>query len=212
MDSQKEETKLRFHIAVVDRFSSENMIKIYILRERIRNDVEFNFYNEKKVEADLKGVQAKGNSLWARILLPELFPDNIERLIMFDVGDLLILRDLSEMYNWDMKNKIYCVIIDPQLGRYGAISKKQMDVYINVGNYLIDVKRVKNEKIYEKMVENKNAYYSHLFEQDLLNDLTYGKIGYLPMRFGIISPFWNDKNSDNPPYNTAYKGYNLIVK
>ena len=42
MDSSKPKTKLRFHIAVVLSFSIDNMLKIYSLREKIRNDVEFN--------------------------------------------------------------------------------------------------------------------------------------------------------------------------
>lgn len=48
IDSQNLETKLRLHFAVVEGFSVENMIKIYTLRDRIRADVEFNFYNAKK--------------------------------------------------------------------------------------------------------------------------------------------------------------------
>ena len=91
MASQKQETKIRFHLAVVDGYSIENMIKVYKLRERIRNDVEFNFYNAKRVETDLKGVHTKGNSVTARLLLPELLPDDVERLIIFDTGDLIVI-------------------------------------------------------------------------------------------------------------------------
>ena len=45
IDSQKLETKLRFHFAVVLSFNVEHTLKIYSLRGRIRDDVEFNFYN-----------------------------------------------------------------------------------------------------------------------------------------------------------------------
>ena len=70
MDSQKEETKIRFHFAVVLNFTAENMLKIYSLREKIRDDVEFNFYNAKRVEEDFKGVHPKGPGAIAKILLP----------------------------------------------------------------------------------------------------------------------------------------------
>ena len=99
MDSQKDETKLRIHIAVVNGFPVENMIEIYTLRERIRNDVEFNFYNAKRVETELKGVHTKGNGVMAKIVLAILLPNDVERIIILDTGDLLVLRDLSEMYN-----------------------------------------------------------------------------------------------------------------
>ena len=60
--------------------------------------------------------------------------------------------------------------------------------------------------MYDKFFENKNAYRgSMIADQDILNDVAYGKIGFFPMKFGIIAPFTNDKNSDKPPYNTQYK-------
>ena len=124
IDSQKKETKLRIHIGVVNEFPVENMIKIYTLRERIRNDVEFNFYNAKRVETELKGVHTKGNGVMAKLVLPILLPSDVERIIILDTGDLIALRDLSEMYNWDMKNKTLCGVVDPCVMNYGSISKK----------------------------------------------------------------------------------------
>ena len=205
MDSQKNETKLRIHIGVVDKFPVEKMIKIYTLRERIRNDVEFNFYNAKRVEIELKGIHRKGNGVMAKLLLAVLLPTDVERIIILDTGDLLVLRDLSEMYKWDMKNKIICGVIDPSVMKYGKISKKKLDIYINGGNFLIDVQKFKNDKIYEKCVENKNIYIPSFWAlQNYLNDIAYGKIGYLPMKFGIYSPFQNDRQSDTPPFITKY--------
>ncbi len=69
LDSQKPETNIRLHFGVVNNFSVENMLKIYLLRERIRSDVEFNFYNAKRAEEDFKGIHPKGNALCARLLL-----------------------------------------------------------------------------------------------------------------------------------------------
>ena len=69
MDSQKNETKIRFHTAVVD-VDVEKMIKIYSLRYRIREDVEFNFYNAKKIEIDLNELNTKGPGLNARLIIP----------------------------------------------------------------------------------------------------------------------------------------------
>ena len=205
MDSQKDETKLRIHIGVVNGFPVENMIEIYTLRERIRNDVEFNFYNAKRVETELKGVHTKGNGVMAKIVLAILLPNDVERIIILDTGDLLVLRDLSEMYNWDMKNKTICGVIDESVMNYGRISKKKLDIYINAGNFLIDVQKFKNDNIYEKIVENKNIYKpSKIALQNFLNDIAYGKIGYQPIKFGIYSPFSNDKLSDTPPYITSY--------
>ena len=117
----------------------------------------------------------------------------------------MVLRDLSEMYNWDMKNKIFCWVIDVGINKNGFISKKPLDIYINIGHYLVDVKKFKKEKVYEKLVENKNVYtLTPWVGQDLLNDVSYGKIGYLPVKFGLIGPYENDKKYDKFPFNTDY--------
>ena len=105
--SQKLTTKLRLHFAVVNNFKSKDMIKIYSLRNRLREDVEFNFYDASRVEKDLRSLSYKGPTISARLLLPQLTDDSVNKLIIIDNGDALALRDLSIMYNWNMKNNIY---------------------------------------------------------------------------------------------------------
>ena len=210
MDSQKQSTKIKFHLGVVLNFKDINMLKIYSLRDKIREDVEFNFYNAKRVEIDLKGLNTKGPGAVAKLLLPQLLPDEIERLLIFDTGDLLVLRDLSELYNWDMKGCLYTGVPGKGTGKYALISKKYFDIYINVGSFLIDVKKVKSENIYEKFVKYKNIYRSHIADQDLLNDIAYGRIGYYPLKFGLLSPFINDKNSDIGNYKKELSFVNNI--
>lgn len=200
IDSQNLETKLRLHLAVVDGFSVESMMKIYSLRAKIRDDVEFNFYNAKKVETDLKNTNTKGNAINAKLILPELLVDDIERIIIIDTGDIIVLKDLSEMYNWNMENKTYCGVLDISVMRYGLISKKRSDTYINTGSFLVNVKKAKSEKIYQKIVENKNVYKpSKIVHQDYLNDVANGKICILPIRFGLT------------PYHTI-KAYKILAK
>ena len=203
IDSQSLETKLRLHFAVVDGFSAESMIKIYTLRRKIRDDVEFNFYNAKKVEIDLKNTNIKGNGINAKLILPELLQDDVNRIIILDTGDTLVIEDLSEMYNWKMENKIFYGVIDISAMKYGHISKKILYNYINIGCFLVDVKKAKSEKIYQKIVENKNLYEpSIIVDQDYLNDVSFGKIGILPIKFGLT------------PYQTilAYLKYANLTK
>ena len=209
MDSQKLDTKLRLHFAVVKNFSVKNMLKIYSLRTKIREDVEFNFYNAKRVEKELEGLSPKGPGICARLLLPQLVVDDVRRLIMIDNGDLLVLRDLSEMYNWNMGNNIYMGVPDQGIGKFGIYSNKSLNIYINGGNYLIDVKKVKEKNMYEKFRNYKNLYNPIFAEQDMISDIAYGQVGYLPIKFGLISPYFNDSHSDIPPFKTFFQAINL---
>ena len=212
IDSQKLTTKLRLHFAVVLGFTPEQMLKIYSLRERLRDDVEFNFYNAEKVENDFKGMHPKGPGAIAKILLPHLLPDDIERLLVFDTGDVLIIRDLSEMYNWNIDNYLYMGIPDPCIGKRAKISKKQFSKYINIGNFLLNVKKIKSENMYEKYLKYKKAYTNIIADQDLLNDVAQEQIGYLPIKYGIFSPFINDKESDNLTSKNQFEKYKMNEK
>ena len=116
IDSQKSTTKLRLHFTVVKTFKPRDMIKIYSLRSRIREDVEFNFYNARKVQIEINSISHKGPGLAAKLLLPQLVEDDVERLIIIDNGDVLVLRDLKIMYNWNMENYIYMGAPDPDAG------------------------------------------------------------------------------------------------
>jgi hypothetical protein len=212
IDSQSCKTKIRLHFAVVLNFTAENMTKIYSLREKIRDDVEFNFYNAEKVEKDFKGVHPKGPGAIAKIILPHLLPDDIDRIILFDTGDLLVLRDLREMYNWNMRNYLYLGAPDPCIGKKALISKKPYDVYINIGHFLLNVKKIKEKNMYQIFLKNKNAYKNIIADQDLMNDVAQKKIGYLPVRFGLFSPFLSDKDSDDPKVRNQYEYYKMTKK
>ena len=71
------------------------MIKIYSLRNKLREDVEFNFYDASRVEKELDSISYKGPGLAAKLLLPQLLDDTVKRLIIIDNGDVLVLRDLK---------------------------------------------------------------------------------------------------------------------
>ena len=192
IDSQKSTTKLRLHFTVVKTFKPRDMIKIYSLRSKIREDVEFNFYNARKVQIEMNSITHKGPGLAAKLLLPQLVEDDVERLIIIDTGDLLVIRDLSEMYKWDMGNNMYMGAPDQSAGMYGKISKKPLNIYINAGNYLIDVNKVKKKNMYKLFLKYKNVYGPPFAEQHMINDIANGEIGYLPVEFGLVPPYSDD--------------------
>ena len=214
IDSQKNEVYLRIHFSVVNNFTVSHMMKIYSLRDKTNKKIEFNFYNAKRVEKELRGqANSKGNGIMAKVLLPQLLKNDIEKIIIIDVGDLLVLRDLSEMYNWNMNNYSYLGVPDQMMGRIGEIHKKPLTTYINTGSYLINVTKVKMENMYGKIIKERNAYFNSLIaDQDLINDIAYGKIGYLPIKFGAYPLFKNDNLSNEVQSNNMYEQWNFYSK
>ena len=151
MDSQINKTRIRFHIAIVLNFSVLDMMKIYSLRYRIREDTEFNFYNSSKVEKELYGLNTRGAGVTSILLLPQLLPDDVKKLLVFDTGDLIVLKDLTEQYNFDMKDKMYVGVPGKRIGEKSLVTKKIFKNYINIGSFLVNVTKVKNENMYEDL-------------------------------------------------------------
>ena len=83
-------------------------------------------------------------------------------------------------------------------------------MYINTGHYLLNIKKIKSEKMYEKFAKYKEVYISGIAEQDLLNDIAIGKIGYLPVKYGVFSPHSTDQNSDTINLLHNFYFYNFI--
>lgn len=205
LDSQNINTKVRFHIAVVLNFSVLDMLKIYSLRKKIRDDAEFNFYNASRVEKDLNGLNIKGPGAVAKLLLPQLLPNDVKKLLVFDTGDLLVLKDLTEQYNWDMKDNLYVGIPGARVGQKILITNQTYKNYINTRSFLINVDKFKSEKMYEKLIKYKNYYHSNIGDQDLLNDIAIGKVGMYPLKFGQHLPLIDDNTLSIPDFNKLDK-------
>jgi lipopolysaccharide biosynthesis glycosyltransferase len=52
----------------------------------------------------MKNFHIKGEACPGKFELPQLLPDNIEKILLFDGGDVIILKDLNKLYNYNMKN------------------------------------------------------------------------------------------------------------
>ena len=156
-------------------------------------------------------ISHKGPGLAAKLLLPQLLEDNVKRLIIIDSGDLLVLKDLSLMYNWNMSNNIYMGSPDNAAGIFGKISNKTLNVYINAGMYLIDVKKVKRKNMYNLFLKYKNVYGPPFAEQHMINDIAYGKIGYLPFEYGLVPIFSNDEDYIYGKNKSVYTCFNLSI-
>ena len=92
--------------------------------------------------------------------------------------------------------------------------KKKFITYINTGSMLINVQGVKKENMYEKFIKYKSAYSNTIGDQHLLNDISYGKIGYLPMKFGFRPPYRSNGDSDSSlinPYQNYMKKYTTKI-
>ena len=197
METQKRETKIIFHFGVTENFSVDNMLEMYSLKEKLNNSTEFNFYYLKDSIKKMKNFHKKGEACPGKFELPSLLPNEVKRLIIFDAGDVLVLRDLTDLYNYDMGE--YWVLGNPEPLIIDSFMKVKYNIskYVNIGAILLNVKKLKEINFWDIYSSNRYLKLKGAPDQTLFNILIPdNKKNYLPFRFGSFSIIRNDHNFD----------------
>ena len=200
MKSQNKTTKIVFHFGVVKNFTCEHILKLYELKYRVNNLTEFNFYYLKDSTEKMKNFGPKGEDYPGKFELPQYLPDNVERLIIFDAGDLMVFRDLSDLFKYEMGKFVVLGVPEPW-GIYSLVQKYNITKYISLGCLLINVKKFKINHIWDKYLKNLNLEVGGDEVQTLFNIVVPdNQKNYLPFRFGGYSILCTDKDSENLNY------------
>jgi hypothetical protein len=201
MATQHNTTKIVFHLGVINNFSAEKMLKIYELRKKINNLTEFNFYYLKGAMEKMKNFHSKSEACPGKFELPSLLSDNIDKLLIFDAGDVLVFRDLTELYNYNMEDSWALGTPEPQCIAL-VLNDYNITKYLNIGSILLNVKELKKNNFWDTYTKNRNLKLLGAPDQTLFNILTPdNKKKYFPFRFGGICPFKNDNDFDKLIFN-----------
>lgn len=132
----------------------------------------------------------------ARILLPDLLPKNIHRVIYLD-SDICVFSDLKELYNADLGDNLAGLVLDREQTYYlDKFSLK--NGYYNSGVIVIDLDKWRKANMVEQLllfVKNNRSRFvdtgsaNFVFkypDQDLINILLNGKIKSLPKKWNTF--------------------------
>lgn len=130
---------------------------------------------------------------YPRMCIGTLLPQNVDRVLCLD-SDTLVLGSLSELWNMDMQNNILAGVVDClNLKAY----RKQFwldenELYCNAGVFLVDLKKWRDEKIEDKIVDviQKNNGNIFFFEQTLMNYSCKGRVHKLPPTYNSYTLFY----------------------
>ena len=126
-------------------------------------------------------------SVLARFFFDRLLPEWVEKVIYLD-GDTICLRGLEELWNVDMTNNVIAGSLAPTK-RDRAIRDlglTENDPYINAGVLLINLKKWREEKTGQRIIEYYKQHDGKLYanDQDAIN-------GSLKSEIKVIKPKFN---------------------
>jgi Lipopolysaccharide biosynthesis proteins, LPS:glycosyltransferases len=119
-------------------------------------------------------------TIYIRLFLPYLVPDNVDKILYLDV-DMIVLRDLSGLFNTELNDKVIGAVIDPGIVTFdhawnGVLNYQDLGLngkskYFNSGLMLINTKKWKEQDIATKVIRcvEQNIQFANYPDQYGLN-------------------------------------------
>ncbi len=139
------------------------------------------------------------SAAFARFLLPELLPDEVERVIYSD-SDVMICRDLAELYDLDMGAHLLGAVQElapvwnqqfsenySRWARYFDLPE-DASIYCYSGFILFNLPACREARLTQRVLEQAKRAGNQLAypDQDIMNGLCQGQIMTLPQRYCVI--------------------------
>ncbi|MBQ4151371.1 MAG: glycosyltransferase family 8 protein [Clostridia bacterium] len=167
---------------------SENISKVK-MNERCGVGIEFVDISEyiKNIKSHFKNVYHFSVVTYYRLFLASLFPQ-YEKIVYLD-SDLVVLGDISELYNTDLGENIVGAVSDQYVSgtnEFRDYAEKAIGVdpdrYFNAGVLVINLEEFRKNKIEEKFIDFVTKYDFDLLDPDqaYLNFLCRNKTHILP--------------------------------
>ena len=182
-NNNKNNNLVVLHLLLPDNFNEAKFEVIETLKKKY--EVKINYYIIPNFFNSLKKWRENTYTIYFKMIIPIMFSD-LDRIIFLD-ADTLVFKDLLEMYNLPL-NDNYVLGFPSHDAKYISLLIDEVKIYINVGILLINIKKIREDnkdiELLEYMFDKTEIL--TFPEQDAMNVVFYGKIGMLPLKYGIL--------------------------
>lgn len=221
--------------SLIDTKSSETLLVVHILAADLSDDSVslFKGLRSSGVEIDVRRVsldKLKGlhnthkmgicmatPAALLKFAIADIFAEQ-DRMLYLD-GDMLFRGDLSDLFNTDLGDNIIAAVRDLGACWWQHAYVKKVQSYINTGVMLMDLVKMRNEGIAQKLLETKRKLVDSMFmDQDVFNVVMDGKVKILPLIYNASMPqmIWSYRRGSydfkmlNEYYGSAYHNFKEI--
>ena len=194
-----DDKKLVIHI-LEDGFGEEDKEKIVKMVNDTREkkggvvNIKVNFYDmgvwcEKLKLKEIIAVKNKNGyppSAYFRLFVGQILPSEVERVLYLD-SDSLVLGSFEEVLKMDLEGKVMAGVDD--IIRPASYRQKFgldiNDPYINTGVCVIDLNKIREEKMVEKFIPYIKNHEVSYADQDVLNALLRERVTLVHPKFNL---------------------------
>lgn len=181
--------------------TNESQINVYILHYELEDgDIKkieksvadfsvkiFAIKIEKKVFEHYTIPKQFSMEIFIRLIAYKILPTDINKILWLD-SDMIILNDISDLYNKTFEGKMMLVCRDIGCNEKGIMEKRQkrldnpnMEEYFNSGMLLMNLEKMREKFHLEEVFEVLNKQAEELIypDQDILNKILWNDVTYV---------------------------------
>lgn len=153
------------------------------------NDMSFYTYInleehfDKYIHNDINTKSRCGKYTLARLFIPELIDEN--KIIYIDT-DAICDKNLGSLWNFELKNNLIAGVSDNGVGDYKlTIGLNSQDVYINAGVILMNLEKIKQDKLQDKWYFMAQDQFRLGADQDIINISCKNRIIPIDLKYNV---------------------------
>lgn len=179
---------------VEDRISENNRQKLYRIAEEYGRTINLipmpdpqKFFGDERFT-----VKTLGHT-YARMIVGQLLPEEVERLLCID-SDMLILQSFKELWQMDMQDN-YLAGVDSAPGL--SMMQKSLGIepgtlYCNGGFFMVNLKAVRNDNLEKKYVQYIQSVFDQnklltAYEEETMNKCAYPSVIRLHPKYNLMT-------------------------
>lgn len=199
--------RVNYYVLVNPDFSPESRNALVKITKQYSSSI--NFYTiDNSLTKDLpigKGNMPQHVSLatYYRLFLTKVLPDNLHKILYLD-GDMIVRKNISDLWNVDLKGKAIGVVHDMDEKRHANLKRLSYPMetgYFNAGMMLINLDYWREHHCLEQFVKfiNNHGHEILYHDQDVLNGVLYNQRIWVPITYNFQSGFlYKRENKDYP--------------
>ncbi|MBP3686953.1 MAG: glycosyltransferase [Alphaproteobacteria bacterium] len=159
-------------------------------------DMLINIIDDYSIQIDMEKINIERHvsiAALTKFFIPNILK-SINKVIYLD-SDILIQNDLYELYNTKIEDYYAGVVMDTMTicGKNGHLKKMNFPwkAYFNSGVLLLNLKKLREDNITDKLMYYRLNGYNHFMDQDALNVVLGGKVKYLSIRYNLLNVYFD---------------------
>lgn len=189
IQSIKETNKFKKTIYVISPSLEKNTKELLNSLKDENTNIQVIIYN-KQVDGRFKieNLHVSPTAL-IKFDLPEIFKEK-DKILYLD-SDILVKKDLRDLYNIDLANEYAAVVKDYKPLTYKPSQLIKLNLthkaYFNSGVMLLNLDKLRKDNIREKLYYYRKNGINYFMDQDALNVVFKENVKYIDLKYNVIS-------------------------